>query len=89
MQKQDVAAKRIGKLIVLTELHDKMRADYTAASKGLNDWANKKISELSVNKIDNTLEGVQKQIDEFYAYKETEKSKKSTELLDAQALFDK
>lgn len=88
LQKQDIASKRIGKLIILTELHDKMRADYTSAATSLSAWADKKIAELSVNKFDNTLEGVQRQIDEFYQYKENEKNSKLGELLDAQTLFD-
>jgi len=87
-KKQDISAKRIGKLVILTELHDKMRADYTDGANQLINWVDNKISQLSQNKFDNTLEGVQRLIDEFYQYKNTEKSSKLAALLDTQTLFD-
>lgn len=69
LQKQDIAARRVGKLVVMTELHDKMRADYNAGALKLKNWIDAKIKELGDRTIDNTLAGAKARLDKFYDYK--------------------
>lgn len=88
LQKQDIAAKRIGKLVIMTELHDNMRAQYKEGANQLISWANKKIAEFPNHGFDNTYEGVKKKIEEFNQYKEKEKSQKIAQLMDLENLFD-
>jgi Ca2+-binding EF-hand superfamily protein len=88
LQKQDIAAKRIGKLVLMTELHDKMRAEYKSGAQAFVSWADGKISELKKNDFDNTLAGIQKRLQNFYKYKSEEKSKQLSVKLDLESLFD-
>jgi len=88
LQKQDVAARRIGKLSDMTKLHDQMRADYKAGSTALVSWANGKIVELNKRDIDNTMGGIKGKLEKFYSYKSKEKGEKIVANLDLNALFD-
>lgn len=69
LQKQDIAARRVGKLVIMTELHDKMRADYISGAQSLRDWVDKKITQLNDRSIDNTLAGAKAKLEAFYDYK--------------------
>jgi Ca2+-binding EF-hand superfamily protein len=88
LQKQDVAARRVGKLVDLTILHDKLRAEYTEAGAAVKAWADAKIVELNVRAFDDTLAGVKKQLEEFYNYKGGEKGEWVGKQLDATGLFN-
>jgi len=88
LQKQDVAARRIGKLADMTKLHDQMRADYKAQATALVSWADSKIADLNKRDIDNTMAGIRGKLDKFYAFKSKEKGEKIIANLDLNALFD-
>jgi Ca2+-binding EF-hand superfamily protein len=88
LQKQDIAARRIGKLVDLTELHDKMRADYTAKATSLREWLHKTIDQLNERKFDDTLKGILTLQEAFYAYKKSEKAERIGSHLDANSLFN-
>jgi len=88
LQKQDIAARRIGKLVVITELHDKMRADYKAGAEKLISWIQNKITELNDRTIDNALAGARGRLDTFYDYKSKEKSDVIVQHLDLSSLFN-
>lgn len=88
LQQQDAGARRIGKLVVMTQLHDKMRAEYNSRSKVLVDWIDAKIKNLDDHSFDNTLEGIRKKLVEFYAYKAGEKGEKISEHMDTESLFN-
>jgi len=88
LQKQDIAARRIGKLVEMTILHDNMRAEYREKATTLVAWVDQKIVELSKNEFDNTLEGVQALMKEFYDYKEQEKSSKIVDHISIVALYN-
>jgi len=88
MQKQDVAARRIGKLADMTKLHDQLKADYNAAADVLVKWVDAKIVELSDRSIDNTMAGVRAKLAKFYEYKTKEKAERIVAHLDLVALFD-
>lgn len=88
LQKQDVAARRIARLADMTKLHDQMRADYNAGAASLVSWVDAKIAHLDKRDIDNTMAGIRKKLDDFYAYKSKEKGDKIVASLDLNALFD-
>jgi len=88
LQKQDVAARRLGKLVDVTELHDKLRADYIARATKIHEWLAAKIVELNERKFDDTLAGIKNLLEQFYVYKKTEKSAQVAANLDAHSVFD-
>jgi Ca2+-binding EF-hand superfamily protein len=87
LQKQDIAARRVGKLVDLTKLHDGMRAEYTANATAIQGWVNNKIAELDALSFDDTLAGVRSRIEAFYAYKNEQRTAQVEAQLDASALF--
>jgi Ca2+-binding EF-hand superfamily protein len=88
LQKQDVAARRIGKLADMTKLHDQMKADYTSQAHALVQWIDAKIVDLNKRDIDNTMAGIRAKLDRFYHFKSKEKGEKIVHNLDLHALFD-
>lgn len=88
LQKQDIAAKRIGKLIVMTQLHDKMRADYKAGATAFNQWVDAKIASLNDRAFEGTLAAIQARLEQFYAYKNQEKLEKLGQEMDLDSLFN-
>jgi len=87
LAKQDAGARRIGKLVVLTQRHDKMKAEYNTRAHALVAWIDAKIKELDDHSYDNTLEGIKAKLTGFYEYKASVKSTKLTEHMDIEALF--
>lgn len=88
LAKQDAGARRIGKLIVMTQRHDRMKAEYTERASALVAWISAKIAELDDHSFDNTLEGIKAKLAAFYEYKASQKSTKLTEHMDIEALFN-
>ena len=89
LQKQDIAARRIAKLVTMTELHDKMRKQYIDGANQLDQDLKAKIPELeNLLKFDDTLAGIQQRIETFYKFKTEEKSKFQSAHLDLVALFN-
>jgi Ca2+-binding EF-hand superfamily protein len=88
LQKQDIAARRIGKLADMTKLHDQMKADYKSQANALVAWIGAKIADLNKRDIDNTMGGIRAKLDKFYGYKSKEKGEKIVHNLDLNALFD-
>lgn len=72
----------------MTQLHDKMRAEYNSRSKAFVSWVQAKIKSLDDHTFDNTLEGIRKKLSEFYAYKAGEKGEKISEHMDIESLFN-
>jgi len=88
LQKQDVAARRIGKLADMTKLHDQMKADYKTGSEALAKWIDEKIHYTGDRTIDNTMGGIRKRLQAFYDYKNNERGPQIVKNLDLAALFD-
>lgn len=88
LSRQDAGARRIGKLVVITQTHDRMKAEYNSRSQVLVDWINAKIASLDDHTFDNTLEGIKVKLSEFYEYKASEKGTKLTEHMDIEALYN-
>jgi len=88
LQKQDVAARRIGKLADMTKLHDEMKAEYNENASNLVQWITDKKAWLAGQEIDNTMAGIRAKLSAFYSYKTEEKPAKIVVEMDLQALFD-
>jgi hypothetical protein len=88
LAKQDAGARRIGKLVTITQRHDKMKAEYNQRSQTLVSWIDAKIAELDDHSYDNTLDGIKAKLASFYEYKSTQKSSQLTEHMDIEALFN-
>jgi Ca2+-binding EF-hand superfamily protein len=88
LQKQDVAARRVGKLVDLTILHDKLRAEYTTAGAECKTWVDAKTAELNKREFDDTLGGVKSLIEKHHVYKGGEKGEWIGKKLDATGLFN-
>jgi len=88
MELQNNGARRIGKLVQMTILHDKMKAEYDDRAKTLANWIEAKIKDLDDHTFDNTLEGIKAKQTQFYAYKAKEKVEKISEQMEIEALFD-
>lgn len=87
LQKQDVAARRIGKLIDLTIQHDGMKVDYLAGVESIRAWVVEKSAWLSGIAFDNTLQGIKDLIELLIAYKSKDKSEKVAESLDVNTIY--
>jgi hypothetical protein len=85
--KQDVAARRLGKLINMTRLHDKMRADYLASAEKTVAWIDEKSAWLKAITFDNTLAGIKARIVEINSFKAGEKATVLAANLDNDSLF--
>jgi hypothetical protein len=88
LMRQDVAARRIGKLINMTRLHDKMRSDYTSAAQATMTWVAAKCAWLNSIKFNNTLLGIRLQQADLHSYKSGEKAQEVAKNLDNDALFN-
>jgi Ca2+-binding EF-hand superfamily protein len=88
LQRQDVAACRIGKLVDLTILHDKLKANYTTDATAVADWVRGKIEELNKREFDDTLAGIRGLLEAFYSYKGAEKGEYLGKKLDATGEFN-
>lgn len=87
LAQQDAGARRIGKLVVMTQTHDKMKEEYNQKSQALVTWIDATIKQLDDHSFDNTLEGIKAKLASFYDYKATQKSVKLTEHMDIEALY--
>jgi len=88
LRKQDIAARRIGKLADMTKLHDEMKLSFDSQVQSLTQWIEEKGAWLEGHEITNTFSGVQDQIEDFFSYKTDEKAAKLVLQMDIGALFD-
>ncbi|KAJ6253824.1 alpha-actinin [Anaeramoeba flamelloides] len=78
-QKAENAGRRISKVAALSKEIDEMKESYEDQAGKLKEWIDKKIVEIPNYEFDNTLEGVEKLIEEFNDYKNNEKPPKLQE----------
>ena len=88
LQQQDAAARRIGKLVVMTQTHDRMKAQFKEGASKLVSWIDSQIKQLDDHTFDNTLEGIRQKIADFYAYKLNQKPPHISEHMDIESLFN-
>ncbi|KAJ5079339.1 alpha-actinin-2 [Anaeramoeba ignava] len=87
-QKAEVAGRRIGKLAQLTQQNDELKESYVTKASGLKDWIVAKTEEMNEREFPNSLEGMQKKMDEFNEYRTDEKPPKTAEKLELEALMN-
>ncbi|KAJ6242462.1 alpha-actinin [Anaeramoeba flamelloides] len=78
-QKAENAGRRISKVAALTKEIEEMKESYENKAGPLKEWIDKKIVEIPDYEFDNTLEGVEKLIDELKDFKNNEKPPKLQE----------
>lgn len=87
-RKLDLAAKRIGKVIKLTIENDSMKKQYNETALRFKENVKKVEKVLEDRTIDNTMSGAKKRLEDFYNYKQNEKSGIISDSLDLEALFN-
>ena len=85
---QEIAGRRIAKVVNLTKLNDQLRASYTASASALLNWIRATIGRLEGDVFDNTLENVQQKISSFEDYKQVEKPPKTKEKFDVETIYN-
>lgn len=87
-RKLDLAARRIGKVIKLTEENDAMRKDYNEKSQKLREHLNKVEKILEDRTVDNTMAGAKRRLAEFYDYKANDKNQIIQAQLDLEGIYN-
>eukprot|EP00033_Pygsuia_biforma_P001487 GCRY01001677.1.p1 GENE.GCRY01001677.1~~GCRY01001677.1.p1 ORF type:complete len:1484 (+),score=524.59 GCRY01001677.1:146-4597(+) len=87
-RKLDLAAKSINKVVTFTKENDAMKSDYSERVVALKEKLEDVKKRLNDRHIDNTLKGAQDKIDDFYHYKQNEKSGLIGEQLGLEALYN-
>ncbi|KAJ3440695.1 alpha-actinin sarcomeric-like protein [Anaeramoeba flamelloides] len=87
-QKAENAGRRIGKIAQLEKEINEMKEAYEDKAGPLKTWIEKKIKEIPDYEFDNTLEGVEKLIDEFKDYEDNEKPPKLQEKNELETLLN-
>lgn len=85
---QEIAGRRIAKVVSFARTTEEMKAEYAASAKSLIDWISSTTERLSGTELDNTLAGVNDKIAEFAKYKGDEKPPKTKEKLDVETKFN-
>jgi len=78
-QKQEIAGRRVAKLVALTKALDEMKENYNRDSSNLAQWIDAKTAELRGIEFDNTLEGAQDKSKDFQNYLTVERPPKAAE----------
>lgn len=87
-RKQEVAGRRIGKLVDMNKTMEELKADYNVKSGEHLAWVKKTTGELSDLQLDNTLEGVIKLIGDLNNFKSVDKPPKISERLNIETLHN-
>jgi Ca2+-binding EF-hand superfamily protein len=87
-RKLDLAARRIGKLIKFTEVNDALRAQYAERAHAFTTRVARVQEVLNDRTIDDTMAGAKQKLEEFYAYKENDKSSILDDQLVLEGLFN-
>jgi len=87
-QKGEIAGRRIGKLVDITEQNQALKNDFLSRAQALVNWINNTTGALSDRTFDNTLEGARQKISEFKNFKTAVKPPKTAEKIDLDALFN-
>lgn len=87
-RKIDLAARRISKLVKLTEENDALRAEYNTRAADLLSIMKRVEVILEDRTIDNTMEGAKRRLEQFYEYKANDKNKIIEHQLSLESLFN-
>lgn len=87
-RKIDLAARRISKLVKLTEENDALRAEYNSRAADLLSIMKRVEVILEDRTIDNTMDGAKRRLEQFYEYKANDKNKIIEHQLSLESLFN-
>lgn len=85
-RKNEIAGRRIGKLVDITKTNDELKADYNAKAAEHVAWVKKTTEELGERDFDNTLEGIKKLLADFANFKTEVKPPKVADRLGLESL---
>ena len=80
-RKNEIAGRRISKLVGLMQANEELRADYEKKAREFVAWADAKRAELAERKFDNTLEGARKLLEGLEGYQKGEKPQRAAQKL--------
>jgi len=87
-RKQEVAARRVGRLVDFASSAEQMQNDYNTKAKQLVEWIEAKSVEMKDRNFPNNLEGVSKLLSELIDYKNNTKPDKDAEKVALETLFN-
>jgi hypothetical protein len=87
-KKIDLAARRIAKLIKLTQENDRLKAEYNKTAAEYKERLGRVEKTLGDRTIDDTLAGAKRRLDEFYTYKTADKNVLLANQLSLEGLFN-
>lgn len=87
-RKIDLAARRISKLVKLTEENDALRAEFNSRAADLLSIMKRVEVILEDRTIDNTMDGAKRRLEQFYEYKANDKNKIIEHQLSLESLFN-
>lgn len=88
LEQQNSYARRLGKLVRMTILHDKLKVEYDERAKAFSTWIEYTVKVLDDHTFDNTLDDIKAKISSFYDYKTKEKAEKISEFMDLEAFYE-
>eukprot|EP01119_Soliformovum_irregulare_P006735 TRINITY_DN19167_c0_g1_i1.p1 TRINITY_DN19167_c0_g1~~TRINITY_DN19167_c0_g1_i1.p1 ORF type:complete len:1535 (+),score=670.97 TRINITY_DN19167_c0_g1_i1:168-4772(+) len=87
-RKQEVAGRRIGRLVDFSQTTEQMKSDYANRASDLVQWIDNKNTEFRDPSLPSTLDGIQQAINDLVStYRNDEKPPKAAEKLALEALF--
>jgi len=87
-RKQEVAVRRIGKLVDLSASNEQLKADYTEKARKLVEWINAKTLQIKSRDFPQNLQGIRSLISDMVDYRNNEKPPKAAEKVDLEGLFN-
>jgi Ca2+-binding EF-hand superfamily protein len=87
-KQQEVAGRRVGKLVDLLEQIEKMKEEYNVAAGAFIEWAQKKSPAFADRTTDNTSEDLSNKITAMTDYRGGEKPEKQAEKVKIDGLFN-
>eukprot|EP01104_Vermistella_antarctica_P013217 TRINITY_DN3969_c0_g1_i1.p1 TRINITY_DN3969_c0_g1~~TRINITY_DN3969_c0_g1_i1.p1 ORF type:complete len:1004 (+),score=356.20 TRINITY_DN3969_c0_g1_i1:73-3012(+) len=87
-RKLDLAARRIGKVVKLTEENDALRAEYNAKAADFKSVMDRTVALLNDRTIDDTMAGAKKRLADFYEWKAGDKMEVVAGQLSLQGVYN-
>jgi len=88
-RKVDLAARRIKKLVTLTQSNDAIKARIVEGGKALRSRVQAIEARLADRTIDHTMAGARERLEGFYTYKKTEKGEVLKDYLEIETKYNK
>jgi len=86
-QKGEVAGRRIGKLVSLARQIEQLKDEYTLRARALMEWIQTKDTYFVDLSFERNSDAVIAQVNEFQAYRKTEKKPKRTEKFELETIY--